>query len=219
MCNLKKIFFKKFIREKGGYFGIVGAITIATSAVFSYLFNALVDPNFNVVSRAVSDLATGPKISSVIYSVGLIIASFCQYPLYFSLIHYLRQDQAHSLLIKTTELGAILSIVSHNIVSVIPFERNIIIIYLIHGIAAGIHYVAGSITLVLFGINEILSKKVSKIYYIISLISGALYGLVWIGYLFSFMDVNHSVQWIAFAGVILWSLLQGILLIKNNSYD
>ena len=204
----------QFIREKGGYFGIVGASVVAITALFSYFFNTLVDPNFSVVSNAVSDLATGPKTSSVIYSIGLITASFCQYPLYFSLIHYLRQDMDPFLLIKTTKLGALISIVSHNIVSVIPYERNILLIYLIHGIAAGIHYVAGSITLVLFGIIEIQSKKVSKIFCIISLISGAFYGLVWIEYLFSFMDLNHSIQWIAFAVVILWSFLQGVLLIR-----
>lgn len=212
----------EFIRESGGFFGIVGAIAVTISALFSYFYNTLVDPSFTIMSRAVSDLATGPKISSIIYSVGLITASFCQYPLYFSLIHYLRQDLDHFLLIKTTKLGAIISIVSHNIVSVIPFERNILLIYLVHGIAAGIHYVTGSIILLLYGILEVLSRKVSKIYIIMSFISGALYGLVWIGYLLFFIigtseiGINHSIQWIAYAGIILWSLLQGVLLTKKN---
>ncbi|MFX0076245.1 MAG: hypothetical protein ACFE96_12440 [Candidatus Hermodarchaeota archaeon] len=209
----------KLIRRKGGYFGIVGAIAVGIATLFSYFYNNLVDPSFNIISRAVSDLVSGPKISSVTYSIGLITASFCQYPLYFSLIHYLRQDLSHPLLIKTTMLGAIISIVSHNIVSIIPFERNIFLIYLAHGIAAGIHYVGGSITLILYGILEVLSRKVSKIYSMISFLSGGLYGLVWIGYLLSFLDLNHAVQWIAFAGVILWSFLQGILLIRAKKHD
>ena len=209
-----------FIREKGGYFGVVGAVIITISALFSYFFNAYVNPNFNIVSSAVSDLATGPIISSVVYSMGLITASFCQYPLYFALIHYLQQDQENSFTIKTTKLGAIISIISHNTVSLIPFVRSILLIYLAHGIAAGIHYVAGSITLILYGIVEFISRNVSKIYYIISFISGILYGLVWIGYLLSFIvgiseiGINHSIQWIAFAGIIFWSLMQGVLLTK-----
>jgi hypothetical protein len=208
-----------FIRKSGGYFGIVGATVVGIAALFSYFFNTIVDPRFNIISRAVSDLVTGPKISSFIYSSGLIFASFCQYPLYYSLIHYLRQDLDHHLLINTTKLGTIISIVSHNLVSVIPFVRSILVLYLAHGIAAGIHYVAGSITLILYGIIEVLSRKVSKIYFIISFLSGGLYGLVWIGYLLSFLDLNHSVQWIAFAGVILWSFLQGVLLIRAKKQE
>jgi hypothetical membrane protein len=190
------------------------------AALFSYFFNTILNPNFTIMTRAVSDLATGPKVPSIVYSTGLIIASFCQYPLYLSLIKFLRQNLNHNLLIKTTELATLISIVSHNIVSLFPFDRSILVIYLIHGIAAVFHYVAGSFTLVLYGIIEILSKKVPKIYILISIISGALYGIVWIGYLLFFIFggseivINHSVQWIAFAGIILWSLLQGILLTK-----
>lgn len=210
----------KFIRKNGGYFGIVGAVSITLAALFSYFFNTILNPTFTIMTRAVSDLATGPIIPSIVYSTGLIVASFCQYPLYLSLIKFLRQNLNHNLLIKTTELTTLISIVSHNIVSLFPFDRSILVIYLIHGIAAVFHYVAGSFTLVLYGIIEILSKKVSKIYILISIISGTLYGIVWIGYLLFFIFggseivINHSVQWIAFAGIILWSLLQGILLTK-----
>ena len=213
---MKKLYLIEFFQEKGGYFGIVGAVAVAIAALFSYFLHILVDPSFNIISFAVSDLATGPPISGVIYSIGLIIASFSQYPLYFSLIYYLRQDLNHNLLIKVTELGAIISIVSHNIVSLIPSVRSIFVIFTIHGTAAGIHYVAGSTTLILYGIIEILSKKVSKIYIITSFISGTLYGLVLLFFVFGISKIflNYSVQWIAFSGVISWSLLQGILLIR-----
>ena len=216
MPNMKKSYLIEFFREKGGYFGIVGAVAVAIAALFSYFLHILIDPSFNIISFAVSDLATGPHISGVIYSTGLIITSFSQYPLYFSLIYYLRQDLNHNLLIKVTELGAIISIVSHNIVSLIPSVKSIFVLYITHGTAAGIHYVSGSITLILYGIIEILSKKVSRIYIIASFISGTLYGLVLLFFIFGISEIvlNYSVQWTAFSGIILWSLLQGILLIR-----
>ena len=43
MRNLRKIFIKKFIRERGGYFGIVGAASMTISALISYYLYSLVN--------------------------------------------------------------------------------------------------------------------------------------------------------------------------------
>jgi hypothetical protein len=122
-------------------------------------------------------------------------------------------------------LSSVFSIISHNILSLVPLERNILPLFLIHGIAAGVHYAAGSVSLILIGIIELLKITVSKILVTISFISGALYSMVWIRYLLSLMlgipDVfmNNSIQWFALAGITLWSLFHGMFLIKAKKRD
>ncbi|MHA1479175.1 MAG: hypothetical protein ACTSPU_13355 [Promethearchaeota archaeon] len=210
----------KFIRDNGGYFGIIGAISMTLSALISFFLNSSVNPSFNIVSNAVSDLASGPVISRIIFSVGLIIASFCQIPTYISLINYFTNRESYVFLFKITALSSFLSIISHNILSLVPSERNILPLFLVHGTAAGIHYVTGTISLILIGRIELLHVKVSKILAIISFITGALYGIVFIRYLLSLivgieeLFMYYLFQWFALAGVILWSLFHGIFLLK-----
>ena len=220
MCNLTENRIIKFIRNNGGYFGIIGAISMALSALISFFLNSSVNPSFNIVSYAVSDLISGTAISRIIFSVGLIIASFCQIPLYTSLINYITNKESYVFLSKITALTSFLSIISHNILSLVPSERNILPLFLTHGIAAGIHYITGTISLILIGRIEFLNIKVSKVLAIISYITGALYGIVWIRYLLSLivgieeLFMYYLFQWFALAGVILWSLFHGIFLIK-----
>jgi len=178
------------------------------------------NPSFNVISYAVSDLVTGPGLSGLIYSIGLLIASFSQIPLYISLINYLRKKMGNVFLIRLVTLSCLLSIFSHNFLSLVPFYRTNLLLYFTHGIAAGIHYVAGSISLILYGFIELSHVKVSKILFILSFITGALYASLWIGYLFDFLVgipeelINHIIQWVALVGIILWSLFHGIIIIK-----
>ncbi len=210
----------KFIRDNGGYFGIIGAISMALSALISFFLNSSVNPSFNIVSYAVSDLVSGPMISSIIYSVGLLISSFAQIPTYIALINYFKNKESYVNLFKVTAISSVFSIISHNIVSLVPLERNILPMFLIHGIAAGFHYAAGSVSLILIGIIEYSKIKVSKIIVTISFITGALYSMVWIRYFLSLIvgipDIlmNNIIQWFTLAGIILWSLFHGMFLIK-----
>ena len=209
-----------FIRNNGGYFGIIGALSMALSALISFFLNYSVNPNFNIVSYAVSDLVSGPMISRVIYSTGLLISSFCQLPTYISLMNYFDIKERHIILYKFTTLSSLLSIFSHNILSLVPLERKILPLFLTHGIAAGTHYVAGTISLILIGQTELLSKKKSKVLTSISYITGALYILVWLRYLLSQLVgipdlfMNNAIQWFALTGVILWSFSHGLFLLK-----
>ncbi len=215
----------KFIRDNGGYFGIIGAISMTLSALISFFLNSSVNPSFNIVSYAVSDLVSGPMISSIIYSVGLLISSFAQIPTYISLINQFNNKESYNILFKVTALSSVFSIISHNILSLVPLERNILPLFLTHGIAAGFHYAVGSISLILIGIIELFKIKVSKIIVIISFITGALYSMVWIRYFISLIvgipDIfmNNSIQWFTLAGIILWSLFHGMFLIKAKKRD
>jgi hypothetical protein len=210
----------KFIRDNGGYFGIIGAISMTLSALISYFLNISYNPSFNIVSYAVSDLVSGPMISRIIYSVGLLISSFAQIPTYLSLVNNFNNKDRYITLFKVTALSSVFSIISHNIVSLVPLDRGVLPLFLTHGIAAGIHYVAGSVSLILIGIIELYKIKVSKIIVVISFISGASYSMVWIRYLLSLVvgvpDIllNNSIQWVTLACIILWSLFHGIFLIK-----
>ena len=225
MLNLTKNRVIKFIRDNGGYFGIIGAISMAVSALISFLLNSSVNPNFNIVSYAVSDLVSGPMISSIIFTVGLLISSFAQIPTYISLINHFSNKENYIILFKVAVLSSVFSIISHNILSLVPLERNNLPLFLTHGIAAGIHYAAGSVSLILIGIIEHFKIKVSKIIAIISFITGALYSMVWIRYFLSLIvgipDIfmNYSIQWFTLAGIILWSLFHGIFLIKAKQRD
>ena len=225
MRNLTENRILKFIRDNGGYFGIIGAISMALSALISYFWNSSVNPSFNIVSYAVSDLVSGPMISSFIYSIGLVIASFCQIPTYISLINYFDIKERYIILSKVIAISSFFSVISHNIVSLVPLERNVLPLFLTHGIAAGIHYVAGSISLILIGVIELSKIKVSKILGVISFISGTLYSMVWIRYFISLgvgipdIFMNHSIQWLTLAGIILWSLFHGIFLIEAKKRD
>ena len=225
MRNLTKNRIVKFIRDNGGYFGIIGAISMMLSALISFFLNSSVNPNFNIVSYAVSDLISGPIISSIIFYVGLLISSFAQIPTYISLINYFNNRESYINLFKVTALSSVFSIISHNILSLVPLERSILSLFLTHGIAAGIHYVAGSVSLILIGIIELYKIKVSKSMVIISFIAGALYSLVWIRYFLSLIvgipDIlmNNSIQWFTLASIILWSLIHGIFLIKAKKRD
>jgi len=225
MSKLTKNRIIKFIRDNSGYFGLIGAITMMLSALISYFWNSSVNPSFNIVSYAVSDLVSGPMISSIIYSVGLLISSFTQILIYISLITYFNNKKSYIILFKVTVISSFFSLISHNILSLVPLERNVLPLFLIHGIAAGIHYVAGSVSLILIGIIEHFKIKVTKIIVIISFIAGALYSMVWIRYFLSLIlgipDVfmNNSIQWFALAGIILWSLFHGRFLIKAKKRD
>ena len=215
----------KFIRDNGGYFGIIGAISMTLSALISFFLNSSVNPSFNIVSYAVSDLVSGPMISSIIYSVGLLISSFAQIPTYISLINQFNNKESYIILFKVTALSSVFSIISHNILSLVPLERNVLPLFLTHGIAAGIHYVVGSISLISIGIIELFKIKVSKIIVTISFITGALYSMVWIRYFLSLIvgipDIlmNNTIQWFTLAGIILWSLFHGMFLIKAKKRD
>lgn len=225
MRNLRKNLIKEFIRDRGGYFGIVGAISITISALISFLLHSSVNPSFNIISYVVSDLGTGPKISSLVYNIGMIISSYCQIALYISLLNYLHKKEGNAFLIKITALSSFFSIIGHIILSLVPFERKVLLLFLTHGTSASIHYVAGSIAFIFYGFIELLKVKVSKILVIISFITGVLYSMLWIGYLLYFAVgipeecINNTIQWIAFAGIILWSLLHGIFLIKAKKRD
>ncbi|MHA1458407.1 MAG: hypothetical protein ACTSQR_01955 [Promethearchaeota archaeon] len=225
MRSLTKNRIVKLIRDNGGYFGLIGAISMALSALISFFLNSSVNTSFNIIDFAVSDLVSGPMISGVIYSIGLLISSFSQIPTYVSLINYFDNKERYINLYKVVVISSFFSIISHNIVSLFPLERNILLLFLIHGIGAGIHYVAGSISLISIGIIELLKIKVSKIVMIISFIAGALYSMVWIRYFLSLIigipDVfmNNSIQWFALAGIILWTLIHGILLLKAKKQD
>ena len=220
MHNLMENSIIKFIRDNGGYFGIIGAISMTLSALISYFLNISYNPSFNIVSYAVSDLVSGPMISRIIYSVGLLISSFAQIPTYLSLVNNFNNKDRYITLFKVTALSSVFSIISHNIVSLVPLERNVLPLFLTHGIAAGIHYVVGSVSLILIGIIELYKIKVSKILVVISFIAGALYSMVWIRYILSLIvgipDIlmNNSIQWVTLACIILWSLFHGIFLIK-----
>jgi len=220
MRNLKKNRIIKFIQDNGGYFAITGALSMTLSALISLFWNYSVNPNFNIVSFAVSDLVSGPMISGVIYTIGLIISSFIQLPTYISLVHCFNKKETYLLLFKITTLSSILSIISHNILSVVPLDRNILPVFIIHGFAAGIHYVTGSISLISIGIIELKKIKVSKIIPIISFIVGGLYSIVWIRFLLSLLlgipDIvrNHAIQWFGLIGIISWTIIHGIFLIR-----
>ena len=214
-----------FIRNRGGFFGIIGAVSMSISALISFYLYLSLNPDLNTVSYAVSDLGTGPGLSSLIYNIGLLISSFSQIPLYLCFLNYLRKKMGNVPLIRIVVLSSLFSIFSHNFLSLVPFERSILLLYYTHGIAAAIHYVAGSVSLILYGFIELVHLKVSKILVIISFISGALYGTLWIGYLLDFLVglpeefINHTIQWVALTGVILWSLFHGIFLIKTKKRD
>ncbi|MHA1535823.1 MAG: hypothetical protein ACTSP8_13995 [Promethearchaeota archaeon] len=225
MSKLTKNRIIKFIQTNGGYFAIIGAISMALSALISFLLNYSVNPNFNIVSYAVSDLVSGPMISGAVYSVGLIISSFIQLPTYISLIHCFNKKETYVFLFKISTLSSFLSIISHNILSVVPLERNVLPVFIIHGFAAGIHYVTGSISLISIGIIELKKMKVSKIIPIISFIVGGLYSIVWIRFLLSLLvgipDIllNHAIQWFGLIGIISWTVIHGIFLIKAKKLD
>jgi len=215
----------KFFQDNGGYFAIIGTISLTLSVLISFFLNASVNPSFNIVSYAVSDLVSGPMISSIIFIVGLLISSFAQIPTYISLINYFNNKQSYFTLFKVTVLSSVFSIISHNILSLVPLVRDNMPLFLTHGIAAGIYYVAGSASLILIGIIEHYKIKVSKILVMISFIAGALYSMVWIRYLLSLMVgipevfMHNSIQWVALASIILWSLFHGIFLIKAKKRD
>ena len=195
------------------------------SAVIPFFLIYSVNPSFNIVSYAVSDLVSGPMISSIIFYIGLLISSFAQIPTYLSLVNYFNNRESYITLFKVFVLSSVISIISHNILSLVPLERNVLPLFLTHGIAAGIHYAAGSVSLILIGVIELYKIKISKINVIISFITGALYSMVWIRYFLSLIvgipDIlmNNSIQWFTLAGIILWSLFHGIFLIKAKKRD
>ena len=225
MPNQMKTRIQKFIDINGGYFGIIGATSMTISTLISFYLYLSINADLNIVSYAVSDLGTGPGLSGLIFSTGLIIASFCQIPFYLSFIKYLSKKMGNVFLIRMVILSSLFSIFSHNFLSLVPFDRTILFLYYTHGIAAGTHYVAGSVALILYGFVELSHVKVSKILAVTSFITGALYGTLWIGYLLDFLVgisevfINHTIQWVTLAGVILWSLFHGIFLIKNKKLN
>ena len=220
MWNLTIIDLIKFIRERGEYFGIIGFIVTSLSVILASFLYSLVNPAFNIISNAVSDLGTGPNMSNIIYNIGTIITGFCQLLFYLSLVKYLQDKKANHYLTQIVKFTFLTSAIGLIVLGIIPFHRENALFFLGHGSAAATHYVAGSFAFIFYGIFEILILKFSKMLGIISFLTGIIYGILWVGYLINFIftipqvDVNYTLQWIGLAGILLWSLLHSIFLFK-----
>jgi len=175
-----------------------------------------------MVSNCVSDLGTGPNMSNIVYNLGAIVTGFCQIFLYLSFVNYLQNRKPNTFLNNIIKLTSVISAIGLIIIGIIPFEREDLILFLGHGSAAAIHYVAGSFAFIFYGIFEIFALKHSKNLWIISFLTGILYGILWGGYLIDFIIkipqvyVNYTLQWISLAGILLWSLLHSLFLFNNK---
>ena len=220
MCNLKKILIKKFIREKGGYFGLLGVLSNSISVIVAYLLYSQVNPSFNTISYAVSDLGTGPNMSNVVYNIGAIVTGFSLVFLHLSLISFLHDRKPDSHIIKITKLVALISAIGLIILGIVPFKRDKPFFFIGHGSTTATHYVAGSIAFICYGFLEIFILKFSKVLGILSFSTGFIYGSLWIGYVLDYLFkiprayVNYTLQWINLAGILLWLLVHSTFLIK-----
>ena len=222
MRNLTKSLIINFIRERGVYFGIIGVSVTSISVIIAFFLYTSVNPTFNMVSNCVSDLGTGPNMSNIVYNLGAIVTGFCQIFLYLSFVNYLQNKKPNTFLNNIIKLTSVISAIGLIIIGIIPFEREDLILFLGHGSAAAIHYVAGSFAFIFYGIFEIFALKHSKNLWIISFLTGILYGILWVGYLIDFIIkipqvyVNYTLQWISLAGILLWSLLHSLFLFNNK---
>jgi len=222
MRNLTKSLIINFIRERGVYFGIIGVSVTSISVIIAFFLYTSVNPTFNMVSNCVSDLGTGPNMSNIVYNLGAIVTGFCQIFLYLSFVNYLQNRKPNTFLNNIIKLTSVISAIGLIIIGIIPFEREDLILFLGHGSAAAIHYVAGSFAFIFYGFFEIFALKHSKILWIISFLTGILYGILWVGYLIDFIIkipqvyVNYTLQWISLAGILLWSLLHSLFLFNNK---
>ena len=225
MRNLTKNHIIKFIRDKVGYFGIIGVSATSVSVIVAFFLYASVNPTFNMVSNCVSDLGTGPNMSNIVYNLGAIITGLCQIPFYLSLVAHFQNEKGNTFLIQITKLIFMVSAIGLILVGIIPFERDILIFFLGHGSAAATHYVAGSFAFLISGFFEILILKLSKLLGIISFLTGIIYLMLWVGYLIDFIfkipqaSVNYTLQWIGLAGILLWSLLHSLFLFNTKKGD
>ncbi len=222
MPNQMKTQIQKFFDINGGYFGIIGFILTSLSVILASILYSSVNPAFNIISNAVSDLGTGPNMSNIIYNIGTIITGICQFPFYLSLVKYLQDKKANLYLAQIVKLTFMTSAIGLIVLGVIPFRRENAIFFLGHGSAAATHYVAGSFAFIFYGLFEILILKFSKMLGIISFLTGIIYGILWVGYLTNFVfripqvEVNYTLQWIGLAGILIWSLLHSIFLFKTK---
>ena len=222
MRNLTKSLIINFIRERGVYFGIIGVSATSISVILAFFLYTSVNPTFNMVSNCVSDLGTGPNMSNIVYNLGAIVTGFCQIFLYLSFVNYLQHKKPNTFLINIIKLTSVISAIGLIFIGIIPFEREDLILFLGHGSAAATHYVAGSFAFIFYGFFEIFALKHSKILWIISFLTGILYGILWVGYLIDFIIkipqvyVNYTLQWISLAGILLWSLLHSLFLFNNK---
>ena len=222
MRNLTKSLIINFIRERGVYFGFIGVSATSISVIMAFFLYTSVNPTFNMVSNCISDLGTGPNMSNIVYNLGAIVTGFCQIFLYLSFVNYLQNKKPNTFLNNIIKLTSVISAIGLIIIGIIPFEREDLILFLGHGSAAAIHYVAGSFAFIFYGFFEIFALKHSKILWIISFLTGILYGILWVGYLIDFIIkipqvyVNYTLQWISLAGILLWSLLHSLFLFNNK---
>ena len=222
MRNLTKSLIINFIRERGVYFGFIGVSATSISVIMAFFLYTSVNPTFNMVSNCISDLGTGPNMSNIVYNLGAIVTGFCQIFLYLSFVNYLQNKKPNTFLINIIKLTSVISAIGLIIIGIIPFEREDLILFLGHGSAAATHYVAGSFAFIFYGFFEIFALKHSKILWIISFLTGILYGILWVGYLIDFIIkipqvyVNYTLQWISLAGILLWSLLHSLFLFNNK---
>ena len=222
MRNLTKSLIINFIRERGVYFGFIGVSATSISVIMAFFLYTSVNPTFNMVSNCISDLGTGPNMSNIVYNLGAIVTGFCQIFLYLSFVNYLQNKKPNTFLINIIKLTSVISAIGLIFIGIIPFEREDLILFLGHGSAAATHYVAGSFAFIFYGFFEIFALKHSKILWIISFLTGILYGILWVGYLIDFIIkipqvyVNYTLQWISLAGILLWSLLHSLFLFNNK---
>jgi hypothetical membrane protein len=229
MRALNKTRIKDFIYTNGGYFGILGLSSMSISVIIAHFLYSAVNPGFNTTSYAVSDLGTGPNMSNIVYNLGATFSGFCLAFLHLSLVSYLYEKKPHSYLVKITKLVSVISAIGLILLGIIPFERDVLFLFLGHGSAAATHYVAGSIAFIFYGIFEIIILKFSKILGIISFLTGIIYGGLWIGYLIDYSFKipreyeNYILQWISLGGILLWSLIHSLFIIlikkKNSVFD
>jgi len=168
-----KLFDSVFQRVKGGYFGILtalsGTLTISISAIL-YLF---AEP-FTIFSRYISNLGApftplgfSTNGSNLVFTLGLIITGFFAFLFFIFLYRFLKQGlKKNKWIMPISHFLALTSVLGLWIVAIFDYQTNIIG----HAVGATMFFFGGFLTVLTFGVTILLNSEISKNQFIAGLI-------------------------------------------------
>lgn len=174
----------------GAIFGLLSVGIGVLCDFISFLFI----PDYNIFNNLASELGLGP--GGIYFRVGLIISGIIAVPFDIYLGRALRKERVNDKTVNFAVAISIISCLSMSLTGVFPMIKTQRLIFIIHGIFAGISWIGGLLYSVLFGYLMLKDENFSNNLAYLSFIEAGLFLLVFIIFL-------PFTEWFMIFGIIL----------------
>ena len=177
--------------------------------ISSVVIYALNDSSFSFLTHYLSHLGGGPKLSGIIFNIGIMITGLLMIFFFLNLSAYLRRKKTKTLLIYISFIPGLISSIGTFFTGMFPYTLT----QDLHNLSASTFFLGGFAYCILYGISEWITKGISKI----QASSGFLVAFFFLLFIV-FTAINyfnpeialeqsHLTEWILFCALIFWVIL------------